>query len=179
LAVPVALAGYMHRDLVEAKQWITDADYKEGLAWPSSRRDRLPLNWPFTWATCITASWAQRSSASPLCCRRFSWCWHSGGHALRRPDLDAVGILWRGCRRHRHHRDQRVQADQKSVGNDKLLWFIYLVLAAVTVITESEVAWLFLAAGVLVWFWRAPPKWLRQGKLNAMAAPHCRRQAAC
>lgn len=29
---PVALAGYMHRDLVEAKQWITDADYKEGLA---------------------------------------------------------------------------------------------------------------------------------------------------
>ncbi len=58
----------------------------------------------------------------------------------------------------------------KSVGKDKLLWFIYLVLVAVTVITESEVAWLFLAAGVLVWFWRAPPKWLRQGKLNALAA---------
>jgi chromate transporter len=37
---------------------------------------------------------------------------------------------------------------KKSVGNDKLLWFIYLVLVAVTVITESEVAWLFLAAGV-------------------------------
>src|SRR6202163_2477885 len=29
---PVALAGYMHRDLVEGRHWITEADYKEGLA---------------------------------------------------------------------------------------------------------------------------------------------------
>jgi chromate transporter len=37
----------------------------------------------------------------------------------------------------------------------------------VTVITESEVAWLFIAAGVLVWLLRAPPKWLSKGSLNA------------
>ena len=29
---PVALVGYMHRDLVEERKWISDADYKEGLA---------------------------------------------------------------------------------------------------------------------------------------------------
>ena len=29
---PVALVGYMHRDLVENRQWITEDDYKEGLA---------------------------------------------------------------------------------------------------------------------------------------------------
>ena len=29
---PVALVGYMHRDLVEGKGWITESDYKEGLA---------------------------------------------------------------------------------------------------------------------------------------------------
>src|SRR5215813_1644708 len=28
---PVALAGYMRRDLVERRGWITEADYKEGL----------------------------------------------------------------------------------------------------------------------------------------------------
>src|SRR6185503_6617309 len=28
---PVALVGYMHRDLVEDRKWITEADYKEGL----------------------------------------------------------------------------------------------------------------------------------------------------
>src|SRR5438105_3683966 len=29
---PVALAGYMHRDLVGERHWITEADYREGLA---------------------------------------------------------------------------------------------------------------------------------------------------
>src|SRR4051812_22781754 len=29
---PVALVGYMHRDLVERRKWITEAEYKEGLA---------------------------------------------------------------------------------------------------------------------------------------------------
>src|SRR6187200_1711334 len=29
---PVALVGYMHRDLVEQRKWITDEDFKEGLA---------------------------------------------------------------------------------------------------------------------------------------------------
>ena len=29
---PVALVGYMQRDLVEQRKWITEADYKEGLA---------------------------------------------------------------------------------------------------------------------------------------------------
>jgi chromate transporter len=28
---PVALVGYMYRDLVEHKQWIKDEEYKEGL----------------------------------------------------------------------------------------------------------------------------------------------------
>src|SRR5215213_3350648 len=29
---PVALVGYMHRDLVERRRWITDTDYREGIA---------------------------------------------------------------------------------------------------------------------------------------------------
>jgi chromate transporter len=29
---PVALVGYMQRDLVEQRAWIDEADYKEGLA---------------------------------------------------------------------------------------------------------------------------------------------------
>ena len=29
---PVALVGYMHRDLVEEKKWISEEEYKEGLA---------------------------------------------------------------------------------------------------------------------------------------------------
>src|ERR1700676_4150661 len=29
---PVALVGYMHRDLVEKRKWISEEEYKEGLA---------------------------------------------------------------------------------------------------------------------------------------------------
>src|SRR6266542_1420276 len=29
---PVALVGYMHKNLVEERQWIDEAEYKEGLA---------------------------------------------------------------------------------------------------------------------------------------------------
>ena len=42
-------------------------------------------------------------------------------------------------------------------------------MAALTVITESEIAWLFVASGVVVWFWRAPPKWLHKGGFHVAA----------
>jgi chromate transporter len=58
----------------------------------------------------------------------------------------------------------------KNIGKDKLLWGIFLVSAAVTVITQSEIVWIFLGGGVLVWLWRAPPKSLRRG-VNTVGAP--------
>ena len=45
----------------------------------------------------------------------------------------------------------------KSIGKDKLLWAIFGVLAAVTIIMQSEIAWLFIAAGLLVWVIRCKP----------------------
>jgi chromate transporter len=29
---PVALVGYMHKDLVEERQWVSEEEYKQGLA---------------------------------------------------------------------------------------------------------------------------------------------------
>ena len=41
---PVALVGFMHRDLVEERNWITEADYKEGLArWKSATGSPRPI----------------------------------------------------------------------------------------------------------------------------------------
>src|SRR5437764_1412600 len=40
---------------------------------------------------------------------------------------------------------------------------------AVTVVTESEIAWLFVAAGIIAWLVRAPPKWLHKGGAQAIA----------
>jgi chromate transporter len=47
---------------------------------------------------------------------------------------------------------------RKSIGTDKLLWAIFLVSAAVTIITENEEILLFILAGVIVWLVKAPPK---------------------
>jgi chromate transporter len=46
----------------------------------------------------------------------------------------------------------------KSIGKDKLLWAIYLVAAGFTIVTESEIVWIFLISGILVWLVRAPPR---------------------
>src|SRR5258708_12935748 len=46
---------------------------------------------------------------------------------------------------------------RKSVGSDRLLWAIYLVAFAVTVITESEIASLFISARVVPCLFRPPP----------------------
>ena len=59
----------------------------------------------------------------------------------------------------------------KSVGKDRLLILIYLVAAAVTIYTESEIAWLFIAAGLIVWFVRAPPSWIGRISPAAVALP--------
>ncbi len=54
----------------------------------------------------------------------------------------------------------------RTIGRDPLLWGIYLVMGAVTVLTQTEQVLLFLAAGFLVWLVKAPPwaSWRRWGK---------------
>jgi len=48
----------------------------------------------------------------------------------------------------------------KSIGTDKLLWLICIVVAATTFITEKEIIWIILLAGVVVWLVKAPPNFL-------------------
>jgi chromate transporter len=45
----------------------------------------------------------------------------------------------------------------RTVGKDRLLWLIYGITVAWTIITESEQIWLFIAAGILVWLIKSPP----------------------
>jgi chromate transporter len=48
----------------------------------------------------------------------------------------------------------------KSIGKDKLMWVIFIVLAITTFTTEQEILWLILAGGLAVWFAKSPPKWI-------------------
>jgi chromate transporter len=168
---PVALVGYMHRDLVETRGWITDADYKEGLALaqlaPGPLAAQLGIYMGYVHYRILGATLAGLAFVVPsfLMVVALGWAYVRYGGL---PWMQAVfygvgsaviGIIAISARK----------LTVKSVGKDKLLWGIYLLLAIVTVATESEVAWLFIAAGMLVWLLRAPPSWLAKGKLNAAA----------
>jgi chromate transporter len=54
----------------------------------------------------------------------------------------------------------------KSIGNDKLLWIIFLASALATIITQTENILLFLGAGLLYWVYKFPPKSLGFNSLS-------------
>lgn len=168
---PVALVGYMHRDLVEERGWISEADYKEGLALaqmaPGPLAAQLGIYMGYVHYRIRGATLAGLAFVLPsfLMVVALGWAYvRFGGLSWMQAVFYGVGagviaIIAISARK----------LTIKSVGKDKLLWAIYLLLVVVTVVTESEVAWLFIASGVLVWLLRAPPKWLGKGGMPAIA----------
>ena len=59
---------------------------------------------------------------------------------------------------------------KKTFERDWLFWFLGMVSAAVTVWTESEILWIFIAAGEMAVLLKAPPK-LNRTKAMEMATP--------
>jgi chromate transporter len=168
---PVALVGYMHRDLVEQRGWITEGDYKEGLALaqlaPGPLAAQLGIYMGYVHYRALGATLAGLAFVMPsfLMVVALGWAYvHFGGLAWMQAVFYGVGAAVIGI-----IAMSAKKLTVKSIGKDKLLWAIYLLLAVVTVVTESEVAWLFIAAGLLVWLVRAPPGWLGKGSMQGMA----------
>jgi chromate transporter len=168
---PVALVGYMYRDLVEERKWISPDDYKEGLALaqlaPGPLAAQLAIYLGYVHYRILGATLVGIAFVIPsfLMVIALGWAYvRFGGLSWMQAVFYGVGAAVIGI-----IVMSAKKLTQKSIGKDKLLWAIFLLLAVVTVVTESEVAWLFIAAGVLVWLLRAPPKWLSKGSLNAAA----------
>jgi chromate transporter len=168
---PVALVGYMHRDLVEQRGWISEADYKEGLALaqlaPGPLAAQLAIYLGYVHYRILGATLVGLAFVTPsfLMVVALGWAYvRFGGLSWMQAVFYGVGAAVIGI-----ITMSAKKLTEKSVGKDKLLWAIYLLLAVVTVVTESEIAWLFIAAGVFVWLLRAPPKWLGKQGVNAIA----------
>ncbi len=170
---PVALVGYMHRDLVEERKWISEADYKEGLTlaqlMPGPLAAQLAIylgyvHYANLGATLVGVAFVIPSflmvvgiGAAYVAYGGITWMqavFYGVGASV-------IGIIAISA----------YKLTTKSIGKDALLWAIYLVSVVVTVVTESEWVLLFLAAGVLVWLVRAPPKkWFGANRLPSVAA---------
>lgn len=170
---PVALAGYMHRDLVEERRWIAEADYKEGLAlaqlMPGPLAAQLAMYLGYVRYRILGATVVGLAFVVPsfLMVVALGWAYvRYGGLGWMQAVFYGVGAAVIGI-----IAMSAYKLTAKSIGRDPLLWAIYLVAAAATVVTETEMAWLFIAAGVIAWLRRAPPRWLRGGMGGLVAAP--------
>ena len=168
---PVALIGYMQRDLVDQRGWISQEDYKEGLALaqmaPGPLAAQLAIYLGYVHYRIVGATLVGIAFALPsfLMVVALGWAYvRFGGLPWMQAVFYGVGAAVIGI-----IAISAKKLTQKSIGRDKLLWAIYLVLMVVTVVTESEEAWLFIAAGVLVWLLRAPPRWLTRNNLSVAA----------
>lgn len=161
---PVALVGYMYRDLVETRKWISETDYKEGLALsqlaPGPLAAQLAIYLGYVdygiWgATVVGLAFVLPSFLMVIV---IGWAYKTYGGITWMQSVfygvsaSVIGIITVSA----------YKLTAKTIGKSKLLWIIYLVAAITTVITETESVWFFILAGVLVWFIQAPPSFLKQ-----------------
>ncbi len=172
---PVALVGYMHRDLVERRKWISEADYKEGLTlaqlMPGPLAAQLAIylgyvHYRVLGATVVGVAFVMPSLLMVLA---LGWAYKlNQGLPWMQAVFYGVGASVIGIIAMSAYKLTR-----KTIGKDWLLWAIYLTSAVVTVLTESEVVALFLAAGAIAWLAKAPPRngWGKRNTASAALLP--------
>jgi chromate transporter len=169
---PIALAGYMRRDLVEERGWYSEDEYQQGLAIAQTMPGPLAAQlamwlgylergargalWvalpfvvpPFILVTAVAALYAHYQGLSQV-----ESIFFGVGPAVMAIIAIAAYKLARSTNKH-----------------DPLLWSIATIVCASTVISGSEIVWLFLGAGFFgaVYYGGGLPR-LRRGAAAAMS----------
>jgi chromate transporter len=168
---PVALVGYMHRDLVEKRKWISDEDYKEGLALaqlaPGPLAAQLAIYIGYVDYKIIGATLAGLAFVLPsfLMVVALGYAYiQFGGLPWMQSVFYGVGAAVIGI-----IAISSYKLCKKTLKKDWLLWAIFLGLAVSTFFTEQENIWLILLAGFIVWFMRIGSSFLK--KNNSILLP--------
>src|SRR5204862_7886890 len=141
---PIALAGYMQRDLVETRGWITKKDYVDGLALaqlapgPLAAQLAIYLGWVkgrVLGATAVAAAFILPSfvmvlGLSALYVRFGGLAWMQS--AFYGIGAAVISIIARSA----------VKLIKLTLGKDRLLWVLFAISAVATAWTESEIIWL-------------------------------------
>jgi chromate transporter len=167
---PIALAGYMQRDLVEKRGWITKKDYVEGLALaqlapgPLAAQLAIYLGWAkgrVRGATLVAAAFILPSFLmvlviSALYVRYGGLPWMQS--VFYGVGASVIAIIARSA----------LKLVKLTLGKDRQLWVLFAASAVAIAWTESEIVWLFLGSGVVALLVRFPPRWGAAGAAGAL-----------
>ncbi len=160
---PVALVGYMHRDLVEGRRWVQEDEYKLALALaqimpgPLAAQFAIGLGYLLRGVLGATAVGLAFVLPSFLMVVGISILYVAYGGLWWMQALfygigaSVVAIITIAA----------YKLARGTIKRDPLLWGIFAVLLIVTVVTQAELAVIFIAAGLLVVLIRAFPKRLK------------------
>ena len=171
---PIALVGYMQKDLVDERKWISQEDYLNGLAFsqlaPGPLAAQLAMYLGFVRAGFIGATVVGGAFILPsfLMVLGIGKAYVTyGGTRIIAALFYGIGaaviaIIARSA----------TKLIKTSVKKDKLLWVVFLVLGLSTAITEKEIVWLFLAGGLFVMIARTDfSGWRRQRAATSLIPP--------
>ena len=156
---PVALVGYMQRDLVEERRWFSPEEYREGLALaqlaPGPLAAQLAMYLGWVRGKALGAALVGLAFVLPsfvmvvliaLAYVRFGGMpWMRG--AFYGIGAAVIAIVARSA----------VRLTGLTLGRDRLLWALFAFAAVVTAWTESEIVWVFLGAGMVALVVRSRP----------------------
>jgi chromate transporter len=154
---PIALAGYMQRDLVERRRWVSKEDYMEGLALaqlaPGPLAAQLAIYLGYLRAGTLGASLVGLAFIGPsfaMVLAISAAYVRFGGLPWMQPAFYGIGaavvaIIARSA----------WKLAKMILGKDSLKWAIFAVLAFSSAFTGREVVWLFLLAGAVAYLAKA------------------------
>jgi len=166
---PIALTGYMQRDLVERRGWITKQDYLEGLALaqlapgPLAAQLAIYLGWiraGILGATLVAIAFVLPSfvmvlALSALYVRFGGLSWMQG--AFYGIGAAVIAIIARSA----------FKLTRLTLGRDLWLWTVFGANALLTGWSESEIIWAFALSGLLSWLVKAP--WRARAAAHGLA----------
>lgn len=169
---PVALIGYMHRDLVEQRQWITEEEYREGLALaqlaPGPLAAQLGIYLGYVhygvWGATLTGLAFVLPSFIMVVLLGMAYQQFGGLPWMQSVFYGVgsavIGIIGLSCYKLTIKSVSKLEAS--AIKSKWILWLFFTVMAVVTALTEREEVWLFIVLGLAYMVIKAPPKWLQR-----------------
>ncbi|TMK80983.1 MAG: chromate efflux transporter [Actinobacteria bacterium] len=168
---PIATVGYMQRDLVEQRAWVSRRDFLDGVALGQTMPGPLAAQVAMWVGYLQAGAVGALGTAVPFILPSLAIVLAVSYLYVRFEGLAAVQSLFYGIAPAVMAIIAVAAVKLARLTNDRdlRLWVLAVVIATVTAVTGAEIAILFVAAGLVMVLWDAPPGFVRRGGAGSIA----------